>query len=186
MRDLNFFEPFLDKKQLKFNKMIFLYILLFAVVIGLGAWGAYNQVQINALEKEVASLNAVANDPQTVQKVEEVKAFEDETERFKSEVDNIRSLDQSIQARDVIGEDLLYDINSRLPQGVFLTNMSINGRDIQLTGYAEDQYSIAEFGKGLEKLPDAQEIFISNISAIESYYRFGMNLTLKEVLVNAN
>jgi len=186
MRDLNFFEPFLDKKQLKFNKMIFLYLLLAIAVIGLGVLGALNQLEINALQKDVDSLSAVANDPQTLKKVEAVKAFETETEQFKGEVENIKSLDKSIQARDVIGEDLLYDINSRLPGGVFLTNMSITGRDIQLTGFAEDQYSIAEFGKGLEKLPDAQEIFISNISAVESYYRFAMNLTLKEVLVDAN
>lgn len=186
MRDLNFFEPFLDKKRRKFNKMIFLYLLLAAVVIGLGVLGTLNQLEINALEKEVSSLSAVANDPQTLQKVEEVKAFEEETEKFKAEVDNIRLLDASIRARDVIGEELLYDINSRLPQGVFLTNMNVVGREISLTGYAEDQYSIAEFGKGLVNLPEAKEIFISNIQGIESYYRFNLNLTLKEVLVDAN
>jgi hypothetical protein len=55
-----------------------------------------------------------------------------------------------------------------------------------MSGFATDKYSIAEFGKGLEQLPYSDSIFISNISAIDSYYRYSMNLTLKEVLVDAN
>lgn len=186
MRDLNFFEPFLDKKQIRFNKMVILYFLLLASMIGLSVLAGLNQVKINSLKNDVNSLAVVANNPQTLQKIEEINAFEQEVARFRTEVDNIRSLDASIKARDVIREDLLYDINTRLPMGVFLTNMRIVGKDIQLTGYAEDQYSIAEFGKGLEVLENANEVFISNISSVESYYKFDLNLILKEVLVNVN
>ena len=186
MRDLNFFEPFLDKKQFKFNKMVLLYILLLAVVIGLGAWAGFNQIQINALNKEVNSLREVAENPVTVKKVEEIKAFEEETSQFRAEVERIRQLDKNIQARDIIGENLLEDINSRLPEGVFLSNLNVQGREIQMNGFAMDKYSIAEFGKGLEMLPYADNIFVSNISAVESYFRYNMNLSLKEVLVDAN
>lgn len=186
MRDLNFFEPFLDKRQFRFNKIMVLYFLLIAVIVGLGIWGGLNQIQINALKREVSSLKEVAENPVTVKKVEEIKAFEEETAQFRAEVERIIQLDKSIQARDIIGENLLEDINSRLPEGVFLTNLNVSGRELQMTGFATDKYSIAEFGKGLELLPYADGIFISNISAIESYYRYSMNLTLKEVLVDAN
>jgi type IV pilus assembly protein PilN len=186
MRDLNFFEPFLDKRQFKFNKMVLLYILLLAVIVGLGAWAGFNQIQINALKKDVAGLKEVAENPETVKKVEEIKAFEEQTNQFRAEVERIRQLDKNIQARDIIGENLLEDINSRLPEGVFLTTLNVAGREIQMNGYATDKYSIAEFGKGLEQLPYANNIFISNISAVESYYRYNMNLSLREVLVDAN
>lgn len=186
MRDLNFFEPFLEKRQFKFNKMMILYVLLLLTIVGLGAWAGYNQIQINALEREVAGLREVAENPETVKKVEEILAFEEQTNQFKAEVERIRQLDRNIQARDIIGENLLEDINSKLPEGVFLTNLNVAGREIMMNGYATDKYSIAEFGKGLEQLPYSDNIFVSNISLEESYYRYNMNLTLKEVLVDAN
>lgn len=186
MRDLNFFEPFLDKRQFKFNKMVFLYIVLLSVIVGLGAWAGFNQIQINALNREVNSLREVAENPATVKKVEEIKAFEEETKQFRAEVERIVQLDKSIQARDIIGENLLEDINSRLPEGVFLTTLNVAGREIQMNGFATSKYSIAEFGKGLEQLPYADNVFISNISSVEDYYRYNMNLSLEEVLVDAN
>lgn len=186
MRDLNFFEPFLDKRQFRFNKMTILYFLLVAVIVGLGIWGGLNQIQINALNREVNSLREVAENPATVKKVEEIKAFEEETAQFRAEVERIIQLDKNIQARDIIGENLLEDINSRLPEGVFLNTLNVAGREIQMSGFATDKYSIAEFGKGLEQLPYSDSVFISNISAIDSYYSYSMNLTLNEVLVDAN
>jgi type IV pilus assembly protein PilN len=99
MRDLNFFEPFLDKRQFRFNKMTILYFLLVAVIVGLGIWGGLNQIQINALNREVNSLREVAENPATVKKVEEIKAFEEETAQFRAEVERIIQLDKNIQAR---------------------------------------------------------------------------------------
>ncbi|WP_409227549.1 PilN domain-containing protein [Gudongella sp. SC589] len=186
MRDMNFFDPFIEKKQFTFNKMLFLYGLLFLVIVGLGVMVGMNQLKINALQKEVNSLRQVAEDPQTVKRVEEIRAFEEETEQFKQEVERIRTLDKNIQARDVIGEELLDDINSKLPEGVFLGNLSASGSEIRIAGFAEDRYSIAEFAKGLERLPVASKAFVSNISAVESYYRFNLDLTLEEVLVDVN
>ena len=186
MRDLNFFEPFIEKKQLKFDKMLVLYSILFIVLIGLIIWGGFNQVKIASLNKEVKSLRTVAEDPDTNKKVDEIKAFEEETAQFKAEVERIIALDESIQARDVIGDDLLKDINSKLPQGVFLSNMSASGWDIQISGFAEDKYSIAEFTKGLSELPMVENVFISNISEVESYYNYNLEISLWEVLVDAN
>lgn len=186
MRDLNFFEPSIDKKQFKLNKLVLLYALLFIVIMGLSIFAGMNQIQINALEKEVNSLSEVANNPETVKRVSEIQAFADETAQFRQEVENIRILDENIQARDVIGEDILEQINVKLPEGVFLTNLSISGRTISISGFGEDRYSIAEFSKGLEELPSTSSVFVSNISAVESYYSFNLDLQLEEVLVDVN
>ena len=148
--------------------------------------GALNQVKITSLKKDVNSLKVVAEDPATNKKVDEIKAFEEETAQFKAEVDRIIALDQNIQARDVIGDNLLKDINSKLPPEVFLSNMSASGWQIQISGFAEDKYSIAEFAKGLTELPQVENVFISNISEVESYYNCNLEIKLWEVLVDAN
>jgi type IV pilus assembly protein PilN len=186
MRDLNFFEPFIDKKQFKFNRMILLYALLFLVILGVGGFAAMNQVTINALQKDVNSLRQVADNPDTVAKVAEVEAFAQETDQFGQEVENIRTLDKNIQARDVIGDDILDQINEKLPEGVFIVNINISGRTISISGFGEDRYSIAEFAKGLEELPLSSGVFVSNITAVESYYSFNLDLELQEVMVDVN
>ena len=186
MRDLNFFEPFIEKRQFKFDKMILLYLILFVVLIGLVVTAGLNQIKISSLNKDVKALNVVAGDPEINKKVDDIKVFEEETAQFKEEVDRIIALDQSIQARDVIGENLLKEINSKLPQGVFLSNMSVSGWQVQISGFAEDKYSIAEFGKGLTELPMVNDVFISNISEVESYYNYNLEIALVELLVDAN
>jgi type IV pilus assembly protein PilN len=186
MRDLNFFEPFIEKRQFKFDKMLLLYLILIIVLVGVMVSGAFNQIKIASLNEEVKSLDAVVQDPETNKKVEEIKVFEGETAEFKAEVERIIALDQSIQARDVIGENLLNDINSKLPEAVFLSNMSVSGWQVQISGFAEDKYSIAEFGKGLTELPMVEDVFISNISEVESYYNYNLEMSLREVLVNEN
>lgn len=166
--------------------MFLLYLILFIVLVGLIVVGGLNQIKIATLNKEVKALNVVAGDPETNKKVEEIKVFEEETAEFKAEVERIIALDQSIQARDVIGEDLLKDINSKLPEGVFLSNMSVSGWQVQISGFAEDKYSIAEFGKGLTELALVEDVFISNITQVESYYNYNLEISLWEVLVDAN
>lgn len=184
MRDLNFFEPFLEKRQFRFNKLIVLYVLLILSVLVIAALGILNLVQINALKNEVASLRQVAEDPQTVQKVEEIKVFEEETNQFREEVDRIIQLDQNIQARDIVGENLLYDVNSKLPEGVFLQNFNVNESNMSLSGLSQDKYSVAEFARGISQLMVVSDVFVSNISEVESYYSFSMDATLREAMAD--
>lgn len=186
MRDFNFFEPFIEKRQFKFDKMLLLYLVLFIVLVGLIVVGGLNQIKIATLNKDVDSLKVVANNPEINAKVNDIKAFEEETAQYKAEVERIIALDQSIQARDVIGENLLKDINTKLPQEVFLTNMTASGWQVMISGFAEDKYSIAEFAKGLTELPLVNDVFISSISEVEDYYNYNLEITLREVLVDAN
>jgi len=186
MRDLNFFEPFHEKRQFKFNRMILLYTLLAISLITIIGLALMNYVQIKALNNEVASLREVADNPETMQKVQEIKEFEEQTNQFRDEVNRIKQLDRSIQARDIVGERLLTDVNSKLPEGVFVTNLDLNGKSVGISGAAEDKYSVAEFAKGLSQLMDVSEVFISNISEVESYYTFTMDVTLREALADGN
>jgi len=186
MRDLNFFEPFREKRQFRFNKMNLLYVLLFVSLLTILALASMNLIQIRALNSEVASLREVADNPETMQKVQEIKEFEEQTNQFRDEVSRIVQLDKSIQARDIVGERLLNDVNSKLPEGVFVTNLNLNGRNLGVSGAAEDKYSVAEFAKGLSQLMDVSEVFISNISEVQSKNTFTMDVALREALADGN
>lgn len=186
MKDLNFFESYVEKKEFKFQKIFILYGLLVVLIIGLATYGILNQLKINNLNDEVLDRKKVVENPATVKKVEEIKALETEVNTFRDEVNKIIALDQSIEAKDIIGEDLLKKIRAKMPQDLFLTNFSAYERDIQISGIAKDKYSIAEFGKGLELMEESQGIFVSSINSVEDYYNFSLNLTLKDVSTDGN
>lgn len=186
MKDLNFFEPYIEKRQLKFDKMFILYGLLILSIIAISVYGVYNQLQISSLSADVLDRKAIAENPTTIAKVDEIKALEAEVSTFRDEVNKIIELDKSIEAKDIIGEELLKKIKTKMPSDLFLTNFNAYEREIQLSGIAKDTYSIAEFGKGLEQIEEAESTFVSNITNTEDYYNFVLNLTLKDVTIDGN
>lgn len=186
MRDLNFFESYIEKREFKFQKIHLLYGLLILSIVGILGYSLANQLKIGNLNADIVERKEVAENPVTVKKVEEIKALETEVSTFRDEVNKIIQLDQSIEAKDVIGEDLLKQIRSKMPRDLFLSNISIYERDIQISGIARDTYSIAEFVKGLEIMEESESIFISSINSIEDYYNFALNLTLKDVSIDGD
>lgn len=184
MRDLNFFEPYLEKKSLKFGKIMILYVLSILVALSIIAYTIFNQLQINTLKADVRDRKVVAEDAKTVEKVNEIKTLEEEVSIFREEVIKIKDLDETIDANDVIGEELIKSVKSKMSDDMFLTSFSAYSREIQLSGIAKDRYTVAEFAKGLEQIKDADEVFVSNIIQEDENSKFEINITLKEVMIN--
>ncbi len=184
MRDLNFFESYVEKREFKFQKIHLLYGLLILSIVGILGYSLTNHLKINNLNRDIGDRKEVAENPVTVKKVEEIKALETQVNTFRDEVNKIIQLDKSIEAKDIIGEDLLKKIRSKMPSDLFLSNFSIYERDIQINGIARETYSIAEFVKGLQSLEETESVFISSINSTEDYYNFVLNLTLKDVSID--
>jgi type IV pilus assembly protein PilN len=184
MSDLNFFEPYIEKREFKFNKMVLLYSLLVLCIVGVAAIGAYNQFQILMLQNQVNNRLEVAQDSSTVNKYNEIKELENEMVGFKEEVDKIIEMDKNIATNDIIRDDLLSEINSKMPADLFLTNFSASGRNIQISGVAKDSNSVAEFSKGLGLIKDVETVFISSINNVEGNYNFVLNTTFKDVNID--
>lgn len=186
MSDLNFFEPYIEKRELKFNRMILLYSLLVICLAGVVGKGAYNQLQIVMLQGQVEGKRDMAEDPTTVEKYNEIKQLENEMVVFKEEVDRIVEMDKSIAKTDIVSSDLMSEIKSKMPADLFLTNFSVTGREMQISGVSKDSNSIAEFSKGLKTVKDVESVFVSSINnnKEESNYNFVLTTTFKEVNID--
>jgi type IV pilus assembly protein PilN len=184
MYDLNFFEPYIEKRDFKFNKMILLYMLFVLCIAGVGALAAYNQIQINMLKGQVKDRLVVAEDPATVKKYNEIKELENQMAVFKEEVNNIIKMDKSIEKTDIISEKLISEIESKMPEDLFLTNLSASGRNIQISGVAMDSNSVAIFSKGLGLIENVESVFISSIENMEGNYSFVLNTIFKDVNID--
>lgn len=181
MRDLNFFEPYIEKSEFKLdNKFIVVGVCIF-VFLALATHTIYNLMVIKEETRMVQSLKVTAENPTTLKKIDEIREKENEVNEFRDSVERIRYLDQIIVEKDIINENLLGTINYRIPEDLFFTSLSIFNHEIQIVGISKDKWSIAELGKGLEDLEGLEEIFISNISFQDDFYNFTINITLKDV-----
>ncbi|MBC7087244.1 MAG: PilN domain-containing protein [Tissierellales bacterium] len=181
MRDLNFFEPYIEKKQTRITFTNILYALIIISLVVVVTLGVYNQTKISNLNKEIKFREDIVNDPQTVAKVEEIKKFDDEVKQFKVEVDKIISLDKSIVENEIISTDLFKEISKRLPDDVFISNIQASNNSINISGFSMDRYSIAEFQKGLETIDIIDSTFVPSINKVDSYYTFSVNIGIREV-----
>jgi hypothetical protein len=186
MKDLNYFETNIEKKDFKVNKQWILYTIFGIILISLLSKGIINQIKISRLNKEVNQLKSIAEDPATIERVNAIKEKEEELNRFKEEVDKVRTLNELIAGEDIIDSDFLYLISSRLPKDAFLTSINISTEEMNLTGIAKDTWVVAEFSKGLEYIEEVDEIFISDISQKSDFYNFNINVVLKGVISDGN
>lgn len=181
MRDLNFFEAYIEKREFNLDKKLIYFSLLSLFLLYLVGYTIYNSIMIREEAKIVNSLRLTAENPDTLKKLDEIRGREIEVNEFKESVDKIKILDKIIEERDKIDEVLLDKINDNMPEDLFLTSLSIQDGEIYIVGISKDKWSIAEFQKGLESLEDYEEIFVSNISLQNDYYNFSLNITLRGV-----
>ena len=183
MRDLNFFEPYIDKRQLKITVPIILLTFIALYAIYTMVFGIFNQSQIKVLANDVENLRSIAENPKTVEKITEIKELEAEVITFEEEVNKIKEMDKVVEASHIIDEDYLALVTSKMPENLFFTNFSVNNSEIQITGISKDKWAVAEFSKGLSDIDNVDEIFVSNITGQEDYYNFSMMVILKGVRI---
>ena len=179
MRDINFFRSFIEKKEFKIDRKLIYFAIYSFIVIFLIGYSVYNALLIRHESKIVESLKSTAEDPKILKKVEEIKSKEVEVNEYRASVEKIKQLDVTIEKRDIIDEDLLNNINSKLGENIFLTSLSIQNNEIHLVGISKDKWEIAEFIKGIETLDIHEDIFASNISQQDDHYGFSLNIQLR-------
>lgn len=185
MRDLNFFKPYIDKRELKFDrKLIYSSIGIF-IVLMIFMYSIFNYVVIKQEEKVVSSLQSVVENEKTIKKVKEIKLKEKELLEFRESVDKIILLNANLDEINIINKELLDEINRKMPKEMYISSMTIGVDELRIIGISDDKWSIAEFGKGLEDVYDLGGVFISNISSKEGNYTFNIDIISKDVIIDA-
>ena len=185
MRDLNFFEHYIDKRDLKFDrKLIYSSIGIFIVLIFF-MYSIFNHVVIRQEEKVVSSLKSVVENEKTIKRVEDIKLKEKELLEFRDSVEKIMILNANLDEIDIINKDLIDEINRKMPKEMYMSSMTIGADELKIIGVSDDKWSIAEFGKGLEDVYDLGDVFISNISSKDGNYIFNIDIISKDVIIDA-
>lgn len=182
MKDLNFFEFYIERKEFKLNKYIILYVATGFIFCTLIIYSIFNQIKIQRLESEVNKLQIIVEDSNTLERINEIKEQENELKDLKNELEKVKKLNSIIEKENFIDEKLLRLVASRIPKDTFLESINFSQGEIHISGVAKDQWSIAEFSKGIEYIENIDEIFISNITQNKGNYCFDLNIILKDVI----
>ena len=184
MKDLNFFESYIEKREINIDKQIIYYSIVTLLALFIVFYSIFNQIKIRQVSKDVAKLRSVVEDERINKKVNQISEKKKEVIEYNKSLDKIKLLDNTLEENDIIDDYLLESITSRMPDDVFFTSISIDIGNIQIIGISKDKWSIAELGKSLGAIEEFKEVFITNISSEEDNYDFTLNINLKDVNID--
>ena len=150
MKDLNFFEPYIEKKEINIDKRLVFSLLGLLLTICILSYTILNQIRIRRIERDVGKLKATVEDERINKRVKGIENKKKEVAEFKQSLDKIKLIDDLVKEESFIDVYLLESITSSMPEDVFFTSISIYDDSIQIVGVSKNKYSIAELGKSLK------------------------------------
>lgn len=183
MKDLNFFEFYIEAKEFSINKQLILFSIIILLTICISFYSVFNEIKIKQISKEVDKLRLTANDERINKKVNELIGKKEEVKEFEKNLIDLKDLDKKIEDSRVIDYYFLDIINSKMYNGMFFTSFTVNTDNIEIIGIAENEKLVADFAKNINSIEIFDEIFISNISKKDEYYNFNLNINLKDVTI---
>lgn len=181
MKDLNFFENYLEKPEFNIDTRLIIYFTAIILALFIVIYTVSTQVKIRSISKDIAKLQTTIEDERINQRIENIKEKQAELDEFSDSLEQVQIFDNMVEEENIIDSYLLENIVSKMPEDVFFTSISIYSEEIQIVGNAKDKWAIAQLQKNLESIEDFHQIFISNISSEEGYCNFILNIYLKDV-----
>ena len=180
MKDLNFFELYIEKKEFKIDREIIIFFVAIIFVLSIITYSILNQVRISRLTKRVSNLKSQVETPNIKEKVENLQLQEDEINYLSEKIEKLNMIDEYVLESDVINEYFLQTITSRTPENIFLNAIDINTSLISIQGTSRDKYSVAEFEHSIKNTEGFIATFISDIYLDNGYYNFSLNIKLRD------
>lgn len=180
MNDINFFEPYIEKREFKIDKNITLFLLVIIYILFIIVYSITNQFKISKLSKNISKVKKQVEDEEIVEKVNTLIKQEKEVNSLNEKMERLNAVDEYIVDIDKIDETIIQIITSRTPNGIFLNSVDMDIEHISIIGTSKDKNSIAEFIHSLENTDGFLDAFISDIYLESDYYVFSIDIQLRE------
>lgn len=189
MHDFNFFSGYLEKKSTT-SKFSHSMIAVTAIIVtGMIGYGAYNAYHINDLKSQIGEQEAFLNAGSTIEKAKEIQIKKQQYELMNKYYSKADMINKSLIRQNVINSKLLEDIASTLPMELFIKNITLQEKEIQLQGVSSSRVAIAELEYNLKALGIFEKVHV-NLISIEgedsSNFTYAMKCTLKDVSTYEN
>ena len=180
MKDLNFFASYSKKKARKINKDYLLYGILSLLLFIIIFYSIFNFFIIKKAEMDLAITEERIKEIESNIKIKEVLDKENEIKELKEQISRFKSLDDYVNNKDRINDEILLFIENSLPVNVFLNTIDFNYDTVKIAGNSKNKDSIAQFQYNLKSYKDFKEVFVPKILYNENYFSFNMDIKFKE------
>lgn len=180
MRDKNFFEPYIDKKDSKSERQKIIAIISGGLAALLLVYIVINVVRIPMLEREIARVSSELNESKLLDKkasVDNKREILAELEQIETEIDYVSS---ELNEKDRLGVYLVETITNSMPNDIFLKSIDIKEDLITLEGISRTKEDIAQLGANLRQVIYFREVFIPEIVSDEGFFSFTSTISLTE------
>lgn len=136
-------------------------VLCAAVLTG---YYAYNYFMLSQMKQELAVIETELNNPEMMAKVSEYQAFKSRNDALGAYGVLVDSINAALDDVTIITSDYYEELNSALPQKVFMQSASAGTTSLTVQGVAADRTAVAEYIHNLKQLGLFYDVFVSNIN----------------------
>lgn len=180
MKDFNFFEPYLDKREISGPNVLIFYAVALVVVLGLIIYPLINVFKINSLKKSVTAMKTSLESSTIYERLDIVEQKKEKVSEMEEKSLLLNDADKIIESRDVVNDLLLNRITEKIPKEVFLKSLNLSADLIQMQGMATDNLAVACLETNLKSDKGFKDIYISNISLRDGLYDFSISFALED------
>lgn len=177
MRDFNYFEPYITVTEKPDRKKYLFVVLILLAVLALVYYHYTLMVQVRALKSDMQSLDLYLNDSRINQQVSVIDAKLAAERELSSIYNDIIIVKHSIEMEESVNALLVDSVNAQMPEDVFLTQLTLFGSRLSITGYSKSMDAISQFGFNLRNIGPFYDVNIPTITEIEGQYQFAIYAT---------
>ena len=179
MKDFNFFEPYLDKKEISTYDSLVLFVVVPIMALGMIIYPLINVLRTNSLNKHIAVTKTHLESSAIYERLEIVEQKEEKVSEMEEKLSLFENVDKVIESKNFINDLLLKKITNKVPEGVFLKSLSLSSDQIRIQGAAVNNLAVAHLENNLKSDKDFKDIYIPSISLGGGLYNFSINFALE-------
>ena len=187
MSEMNFFSPYINKKQSNINMKQIIGFLLIILLIALPVY--YHMSLLNqksVLMTEISNLNNEINsesDQEVMQEIEAAKAKNEAIEVALSDIDE--SVEEINSVHNIYLKNVI-DILENTPTSTYISSIDFKKEYIDLDCISSSYVSAAQYVHNLKNvISEEDKIFMPTINEVEGEYEYSINIELGGALDEA-
>lgn len=184
MKDFNFFDSYGgSRKDLK-KEYLYAVILSSGLVLMIFFTYAFNYFNISKLNLEIMDIKQNLNSKENVVNIKEIEDEDKKLAIINKYYGKIVSISDSINNNDFLGSEVMYKLNSCVPEGVHFKEMILDAGGVQFEAEGNDKEQVAVFERALRNLDIVKEVHVDVIESVSTEsenFTFSAKCTLKDV-----
>lgn len=182
MMDFNFFAPYINTTKKQFDVTYILKLLLAVVLVAVLVSSAFLFLNVNRKKAYLYELQAEIENSDYQLKYEDAQKSIAEVAELTAEKDFFVRLQGAMTEAHRVNEHFMQFLGKEVIKDLFLDDISIQNREITITGTSLSKHGIAQFEKDLRATDTFDDVTITSIqkkSETENYYTFNMIIKSK-------